>query len=465
MKIPEKYLRHIWKNQYFNRETLATTTGEKIQVLGTGKLNPNEGPDFIGAKLIIGTRQVEGDIEIHQRTSDWNRHRHSENPHYNNLILHAALHCDSNMPEGTPLLNLRDHLSQPFPLVISNCLRDESLLLAGEMLACNGLVEEVDDRLKMEWISFLSDSRFETKAESFNHHAQEMLEAAVYQGVARALGYSENAAPMEELAKRVPLSLFAGCKALSFEERRNKIESVLFWVSGLMAGNEESPKVKELQSQFEALAKESPEVKTIIPMKPEDWIFFRLRPSNFPTVRIAGLAELTSKLLVRGFYGEAKAIFDMKLPTRRKLKLLESLFSAESFGHWLKHVRFQQKEKESSKENDNLLPKSLIGKTRSAEIILNIILPALYKGYEGDEKACQEVHELYRAYPKTLSSELARNTATAILGEGYTIKSAAFEQGILELRKNYCKPFRCLECNIGQAIFSEKEDSNPNVFE
>jgi hypothetical protein len=455
MNIPEKYLRHIWKNVYLNLQTLATTDGKPVQIISVGTLNRNEGADFLNAKLRIDGIEKDGSVEIHRRTSEWNAHHHADNTHYEKVILHAVFEHDAYHEQPIPTLELSKHLSLPLPQVLAMCMRDESALETKSALPCASMVQTVSDDLKLEWLETLSRERFMNKVKRFDEHLLEITthttkyDELIYAGLCRALGYSENTAPMLALAKQFSFDRLKNLATLGFTERRAALESVFFSASGLMEEtNDDETK------RYQATLHEKFPVAFIgstsgsASLNKNEWVFFRLRPSNFPTVRLAGLCEVLSKNLERGFMSTAFDIVQMSVPDKRKLTLLESVFTADASGYWETHYRFGTAAKEPLKQ--------LIGKNRASEIVINTLLPVLYLSAEHgkNEKLKSQVLSLYNAYPKGLTSEVAVQTLRDVLGDAYSVKSAAFEQGLLELKKNYCDTLRCLECAIGNAILT-----------
>jgi hypothetical protein len=447
MKIPEKYIRHIWKNLYLQLPSLQTSDGQALTVLSVGTLNFNEGADFLNAKLRIGDDEKIGSVEIHPRTSDWQLHHHDQNAHYDKVILHVVFEHDDRFP--LPVLELSKHLNAPLHKVIAQCIRDESELMDQKSLPCSPMAQDLDDNLKIDWLSELSQSRFINKAEHFAERLNgDNYDDLIYEGLMRALGYSENTAPMEKLAAQIPFQHLKSLSPLSFSERRKILESIYLSLAGFIPmtdGWDEETKIY-LEATRERFQQSG--FSTSEKLLDNEWVFFRLRPSNFPTVRLAGLSEILSRNLERGFLKSATDTVAMNGSIKRKLTLFESLFMADATGYWQTHYRFGEKSKTEVK--------NLVGKNRASEIVINTLLPVMYLFAKQTQNESLKTFTLtaYQNYPKSLSSETAKKTLHELLGEAYEIKSAAFEQGLLELKKNYCDAFRCLECSIGKALFS-----------
>ncbi len=442
MTIPEKYLRHIWKNLYLHLDALQTSDGEHVQILSVGNLNAHEGADFRNAKILLNGQELSGDVELHSKTSDWKRHRHDGNANYERVILHVVFEHDVALPDTPPVLELSKYLNDDLHKIMAQCIRDESALVNRTALHCAPLLATVDDALKLDWVTSLAKERFLNKVQHF-HSLSNQPDEQIYRGLARALGYSQNTAPMEALASLVPFERLKLLAPLSFSARRKTLESIFFSLSGLLPDGLDDAYCNELRATFSAT-----DFATLPKLDASAWVFFRLRPANFPTLRLAALAEILSKNLERGFLGSARDIVEMSLPSKRTLALLESLFLADADGYWQQHYRFGTTAKTPVK--------SLVGKTRAAEIVLNTLLPVLYGEYErqGNHAYLTKILELYAAYPKGLTSDLSHSVMEELFSDAYQVKSAMIEQGLIELRKAYCEAFRCLECAIGKTIFN-----------
>ncbi|MBC8044384.1 MAG: DUF2851 family protein [Rhizobacter sp.] len=461
MAIPEKFVRHIWKNLYLDLPKLSTADGRTLSILSVGTLNRNEGADFHRAKVVIDGELKEGDVEIHSRSSDWQRHKHSGNPHYDSVILHAVFDHDEkspgamNAPNHIPVLEMQRQLNGEAHTVIAQCIRDESALASRKVLHCSPQIESIGDAEKLKWLDELAMLRFENKVHRFAAHLTgETYNQVITRSFARSLGYSENAEAMEQLVSLTPLTRLESSPEFlrleTFAARRTMLEAVLFALSGLIPP--EDSEDGETQMYLQSLkAVVPPWVSTLSAMPQTAWVFFRLRPSNFPTLRVAALAEVltkqTSPQTAQGFLESALEIISMPVSDRRKILLMENLFMADASGYWQTHYRFGAIAKKPIG--------NLVGKNRAAEIVINALLPVLkfYADQTSNTPLAAAVMRLYSVYPKGLTSEAARQVLDELLGEGYTVKSASMEQALLELKKKYCDPFRCLDCRMGKIIF------------
>ncbi|ACF12876.1 conserved hypothetical protein [Chloroherpeton thalassium ATCC 35110] len=454
MRIPEKYLRHIWQNLYFAKSSLHTVDGHLLKVLSPGTPNFNEGPDFQDAKICINGNAQTGSVELHFQTTDWLKHRHSKAEKYQNVILHVVFQHDAEIDVNLPVFELRHFLSSPLHEILKQCIADENRAGKKHLLACFPLVSQVSDGTKLDWIKSLAFKRLHQKATLIKENRNgKSYDEMIYQGVARALGYSENVLPMGALAQKISFGDIQAYSSESMVARKMKIEAIFFSLSGLLKELQpcdEDSKAYIKQSKF---LFQTTSFSQIEPLRSLEWVFFRLRPNNFPTLRIAGLAEILSKNLQKGFLQKANQVLKLSLPLKQKIILLEALFDADADFFWRSHYRF-------CKASSHKIEK-LVGKNRSSEIVINTLLPALLSFYQEtfDAIGVAKVQELYEKYPKKLSSEVAKKVLYELLGEDYTVNSACFEQGLLELKKNYCEKQTCLDCKIGQVALGRAAES------
>jgi len=455
MRIPEKYLRHIWQNVYFERTTLCTTDGQPLKILSPGDPNFNEGPDFLNAKIFINDAVIYGSVEIHFQTSDWLKHRHSESEKYEQVILHVVFEHDAQIDVQLPVFEMGSFLNQAWHEVLQQAIADENRSQAEHLLICFPLLANVSDKVKLDCIKRLSLARFERKAAAIAEKRDQFCyDELIYQGLVRALGYSENTAPMERLAQKMPFQELQPFSAEMLSVRKAWLESIFFSLSGLPNLTEPCDDASEAYIDQVRTLFQQTKFSGLSPLGSKEWVFFRLRPNNFPTLRVAGLVEILSKNLQNGFLKKAEGIVKMPLPPKRKILFLEAIFEADADGFWQTHYRFCKKSKHKIGK--------LVGKNRASEIVINTLLPAMLSFYleSDDETGIRQIKALYECYPKKLSSEIAKGVLDELFGEDYTINSAMFEQGILELKKNYCEKQACLACEIGQVALGRAHSSS-----
>ncbi|MDR1761366.1 MAG: DUF2851 family protein [Bacteroidales bacterium] len=420
----EQLLHCIWQQQLFDHSCLQTTEGETIMVEKVGMANSNAGPDFLDAHIRIGNTLWVGNVEIHQKSSMWTVHKHHTQESYNSVILHVVAEHDkeAHTARGTKIPTLI--------LPIGAEILDASKKLTkghNKIMCCNEL-STVDTFLQNMVFDRLVVERFERKS----IHVLALLEQngnsweeTCYQMVARSFGAPVNSTACEQLAQSVPLKILA-----KHRNSLTQLEALLFGQAGLLLGEIDDRFYKELQNEYNFLQKKY----ALIPMSGSEWKFSRMRPSNFPTLRIAQLAQLlfqshsiTSKILECRSIGE-----------------LEQLFSVQLHGFWLNHYSFS---------HTSPTRKKSLGETTVHSIIINTIVPFLfaYGTYHSNDDIKQRALDFLETLP-------AERNAIITLWDDCSVqcKSSFRSQALLQLYNEYCAQRKCLQCAIGKKIISKQ---------
>lgn len=425
--MTENLLQFIWQYRlYDNTKTLSTVDGEPVIVLNPGQLNTNAGPDFFAAKIKIGNTTWVGNIEIHIFSSDWNKHRHEKNIYYDRLILHVVYIDD--MPVKTlnntafPTLELKSHLQK-------NILeRYNSLMQSRNVIPCeNNIVHVKPITVKLQLQRMLAE-RLEEKTA----HLKQLLvlfknswQDVFYIELARGFGLHINQDAFEELALKTPVSLFAKHKHSIIQ-----IEALLFGQAGFLNDyfDEEYPLL--LQKEYLYLKR----LYGLEPVSENRWKFLRLRPANFPTLRIAQFAQLIF---------HSVHLFS-KIISADSLKDIEKFLEAEVSDYWLLHYTFQEK---------SVWKEKPLGKTFIHSLIINVIIPTLfiYGKLQGEKTHCDKAILFLQSLPDEKNHVLRKWEIMNI-----SIKNAADSQALLQLYKRYCVPKKCLSCSIGYEIFKQQ---------
>lgn len=318
MPIPEKYVRHIWKNLYLKLHALLLIDGRPLQILSTGKLNSNEGADFLDARIIIDGIEYCGAVEIHSCTSDWLKHHHHLNPRYASIILHAVFEHDQPLQNASPILELRRFLNDDVHKILAQCIKDDAMLHRPHTIACLPTVQHIDDTLKLEWIHALSEQRFQRKVERFaSALTDEQYDELIYRGLMRALGYRENTSAFEALAQRVSFSELRFLTAYPFTERRRTLEAIYFSLSALLPSQ---PADKETAVYVHDLAKRFAETPfhTRPPLDRLAWIFSVCVRRIFPRFVLLDLLKLSPKIWSTDSYTMRLKSFACQFPISGK---------------------------------------------------------------------------------------------------------------------------------------------------
>lgn len=421
----ERLLQFIWQFQYFNQSRLTTVSGDAVQVISPGILNTNEGPDFSDAKIKIAKTTWAGTIELHLKTSDWNRHRHDNNKNYNSVVLHVVWEDDglmSDIHQTVPVLELKDRVSK---ILLQ---RYDSLMNNASFIPCEQDIQTVRDLTWKSWKERLLAERLLRKSavvEEFLRQSNYHWEESFWWLLAKNFGLHVNAFAFEAIAKSISVNLLAKHK-----NQVHQLEALLFGQAGLLEGNFTDDYPKLLQKEYRFL-----QAKYRLKPIHETVYFLRMRPGNFPTVRLAQLAALLH---------ESSHLFS-KIKETVSVKEIRKWFELPANDYWHYHYRFDEL---SSFRKKN------IGESMTDNIIINTIVPVLfaYGNYNN------EVKYKLKALQWLEETAAENNTIT----KGFALISIQNEnaydsQSLIELKNEYCGKRRCLDCAVGNYLLKKKE--------
>ncbi|MCK4638130.1 MAG: DUF2851 family protein, partial [Bacteroidales bacterium] len=348
--MTEEFLYYIWMFRLFDKD-ISTTSGESINILKSGERNTDSGPDFFNAKIKIGDTIWAGNVEIHINSSDWYKHNHQENNAFDNIILHIVYKNDAIIKrknsEIIPTIELKEKFDKKL------YYRYKSFMTNKYWIPCQKLIGNVDEFHLNNWLERLLIERLEHKAKTIESTLKlnkNNWEQTFYQYLARNFGFNTNAEPFELLAKSLPVNHLAKHKNNQFQ-----IESLLFGQAGLLETDFKDEYPNNLKNEYNFLKKK-------FSLKSVDgflWKFLRLRPSNFPTIRIAQFANLIYK---------SSGLFS-KIIEIKNIKEVYSLFNITTSEYWDTHYIF---DKPSAKR------KKSFGNNALNLIIINTIVPFLF---------------------------------------------------------------------------------------
>jgi hypothetical protein len=419
--VTERLLQFLWQFQYFNKSGLATASGEPVQIIFAGQYNTNQGPDFSEAKIKIGSTIWAGNVELHFKTSDWQKHEHHNDQNYRNVILHVVWENDSSGKNGIPILELKEKVSKIL------LLRYESLMNTAGFIPCANSIQQVPgitwkgwkDRLLAERLTRKSQA-VECYLEQSNYHWEETF----WWLLARNFGLAVNADAFESIAKSIPLNILSKHK-----NQIHQLEALLFGQAGLLDENfiEDYPNMLRNEFQFYNRKYQlSPSNARVF--------FLRMRPVNFPTIRLAQLAVLIQQ----------SAHLFSRIKEAGSVEDVEKWFDVTANDYWHYHYRFDEV---------SSFRKKKLGAAMIDNIIINTIVPMLfaYGNYHGEEKL------KWKAMKWLEDAHAESNTITkGFTHLGVDNKNAFDSQALIELRNEYCSKKRCLDCAIGNAILSNK---------
>ncbi len=426
--MTEKFLHYLWRMKLLQNNALQTVDGEKIFILHAGLYNTDSGPDFLNAKIRIGATLWAGNIEIHLRASDWKMHKHQSDKAYDNVVLHVVYENDTciNREDGStiPCLEIKNHFNAGI------YAQYQSLMASTSWIPCASQLHKVPALLVEQWLQRLMVERLEEKTLPILgefHENQRNWEETFYHFLAMAFGNRVNAAPFYLLARSLPVKVLAKHKNSLFQ-----LEALLFGTAGFLHEKFSDSYPNELKKEFGFLQKKY----GLQPLKKHPWKFLRLRPANFPTVRLAQFAQLIFK---------SSHLFSQILGITAA-KDLVACFETEASAYWDDHYRFD-------KPSTHL--KKKFGKSSIDSLFINTIVPFLfvYGKFRDENEYCD------RAFMLLDSIKAEKNKVSANWDKlGISASSAFTSQALLQLHKSYCQHFRCLECTIGHRILNTGQE-------
>lgn len=421
----EDFLHYVWKYKMFSKVDFTTTDNERLSILKTGLHNKNAGPDFLNSHLKIVDQTWIGNVEIHVKSSDWYLHNHEIDANYDAVILHvvwendAPVFMQNNKP--IPTLVLKDYVDE-------NVLNNYRELFSSptSWIPCQNLIATVDEFTLSNWKERLFFERLERKSEEINVllvQENNNFEAVLFQLLAKNFGLKVNGDSFLRLAQSVDFSIV---QKVSFDE--NQFAALLFGQAGFLEEKVQDEYHRQLNLEYRFLKHKF----NLDPIISSQFSFFRMRPNNFPTIRIAQLVSLFHK---------HQNLFS-KLMETNNLKDYYHLFSVEIHPFWKTHYNFKSESKPSPKKLTNSFVDLLI---------INAIIPLkfLYQKSRGEVDVASFLKVLSDIKPE-------KNSVISKFSEIKIASKSAFEtQALLELKNNYCATKRCLECAIGKVVLNK----------
>ncbi|MDG1475890.1 MAG: DUF2851 family protein [Vicingaceae bacterium] len=421
--MKEDFLHYIWKYKLFNTSNLVTSNGEVIKLINFGLHNTDAGPDFFNGKIEVGETIWAGNIELHVNSSDWIKHKHQIDKAYDNVVLHVVYNNDQQIldKEGNviPTLELKD-------LIEDSLIKKHNKLIhqSGSGIACGRQIKTIDTFTINTWLNRLAIERLERKSAEIQSTLKlnkNNWEETFYEYLFKYFGLKVNALPFELLAQNTAL------KIIEKHHTIFSIEALLYGQAGYLENNLEDEYYTILKKEYHFL-------KTKFDLTPLDksvWKMLRLRPSNFPTIRISQLANLLSN----------QTRLFAKIIEAETAKELQTLFNIKASDYWDTHYQFGEVvENDTSKK---------IGIATVNTIIINVIVPFtfVYGKAKQNEQLVEKALKLLESL-KTENNVIIRNWADL----GVKSSNAMESQSLIELKNNYCSQKKCLICSIGNKI-------------
>ena len=413
----EQLLHYVWKHKIFPLKELKTTTGQQVEVIDTGLANTDAGPGFFNAKLKLDGVLWIGNIEIHERSSDWFKHGHHADAGYNSVILHIASEIDTEISRSNG-----ERIPQ-IQLICPEAVRTnyKELLETDSYPPCYRIIPSLSPFTAHSWMSALQMERFEQKATLLNERlkrCQGNWEDAFFITLARNFGFGLNGDAFETWAHQLPFR--------AVDKHRNdlfQIEAIFFGQAGILEDSDGDGYYLRLKKEYTYLQHKF----GLIPMDASLWRFLRLRPTNFPHIRIAQLACLYHRA-----YGLLSRIMETET-----LQGVRDILKGGTSEYWLTHYTFGGSSPSRPKTLSN---------TSLDLLIINTVVTFLYAYglHKGNRVLCARAGSF-------LEELKAENNYITRMWEQYGMKAsnAADSQALIQLKKEYCDKKKCLYCRIG----------------
>lgn len=435
--LSEKLLQFIWQFQYFDKSELSTTSEDALQIIAAGQLNSDQGPDFSDAKIKIGKTTWAGTVEVHIKTSDWNKHNHQTDKNYKNVILHVVwedsggrnsvpikenpnsvrVTTEQSSVDHIPVLEIKGRVAK---ILLQ---RYEELMNSNSFIPCESSINTVKEITWKSWKDRLLVERLVRKSQIVESHLNQNnfhWEETFWWLLARNFGIKVNADAFEAIARSISINILAKHKT-----QIHQLEALLLGQAGLLDAKFVDDYPLMLQKEYK-FYKNKYSIKPInLPV-----FFLRMRPGNFPTIRLAQLAMLVHN----------SAHLFSKIKDADSLKDVKAWLDVTANDYW--HYRYKFDEESAYR-------KKKLGDTMIDTIIINTVCPVLFTyGNYHDENKYKE-----KALKWLEQTSAEKNNITKGFQQlGIENKTAFDSQGLIELKNEYCNKKRCLECGVGNSI-------------
>jgi hypothetical protein len=420
-KMNEDFLQFIWNLSLYDATNLKTSEGEDIEIISTGVLNKNSGPDFYDAKIRIGDTMWAGTVEIHKKSSEWNLHGHQNDNAYNNVILHVVEKDDAVIRRKTgeriPCLELT------YPERFKQ--RYIELSKSKQLIPCTNYIVHIDGFKMQFWLNKIAVERFEQKTDLIKKLMLDTccdLEEVFHCTLFRYFGFKTNSLPFEMLARSLPAKILR-----KYSHSIKSLEAVLFGQAGFLDDEPEDEYSCELQKEYRFLKHKY----DLVEMDRTLWKYTKLRPINFPTIRIAQLAAVLNKH--QRLWHDVIGL--------KTIKDVYNVFDVTASEYWNDHYIF-------GKTVAQTLAKRL-GKNAVDILIINALVPTIfaYSTYYGNETLSARALD----FLESLTAE-SNSIINEWIVSGIKPANALESQALIHLQTEYCDNRKCLKCDIGKEI-------------
>ena len=427
--MSESYLHFLYQFQYFDKTNLQTTDNELVEIIKIGRLNSDSGADFQDARMFIGNIEWAGSVEIHLKSSDWDIHKHQNDSSYQNVIMHLVWEDDKPIlrKDGTkiPTITLRDRADKKL------LQKYQSMMESRAEMPCQNQFRDVNDIKKLSMLDKVLMKRLEDKSLIINQFLKDNnadWEETAYQVLAKNFGFKLNAEPFLSLAKNLPLKILQ-----KHRDNLSQIEALIFGVAGFLKNENNDFETWDeyrlnLRKEFQFLASKYQLQDKILGQ--HEWKYLRLRPANFPTVRLAQFAR---------FIHENANLFSVLIHLEN-VKSFAKVLKVKQSDYWIEHYVF-------GKKSEGKVP--TLGNASVENVVINTVVPLLVS-YANQKDNREYLEKAIRLLEELPAEE--NNITKHWQSMGLSIKSAFDSQASIEWFNHFCLPKKCLSCNVGVEI-------------
>lgn len=427
--MKEDFLHYVWQHRHYDFLNLKTTEGQDVNVVFPGYHNYDAGPDFMQAVVNIGEMRWVGSVEIHCRSSDWLRHLHQYDDKYKSVILHVVYEHDSEIQldekEFVPTLELKGRIPREM------FIRYETLMRVQDKLLCRSQLPSLKPIILQNQMSAVLLERLlrrHTVFQSTLGRCQHDWNELVYRTLAISFGCKKNGVAFELLAQSLPFRIVR-----AHLSSRLQIYALVFGQAGLLDVGGRDGYMEKLCYEYDCLRYKY----QLVPIGAHQWNWLRLRPQNFPPLRLAQFAQM--------LYETGDELSNKVL--KMNLQGIRTWLSVVPDDYWETHYMFG---KESPKHASGM------GDSIVNSLIVNVVAPIRfsYARFSGNDDMQENALTLLESIP------YENNKTTRLFsGSAFPCKSAYDSQAQLELMDHYCSLKRCLKCSVGEKIIRTRGDS------
>lgn len=424
--MKEDILQFVWQHKLLKPAPLVTVSGKQLQIIKPGELNKDSGPDFFNAKIKIDDLIFAGNVEVHVKSSDWLSHNHQQDRNYDNLVLHVVYEHNKELNQITEnnveVLEIKNLVPQEL------LINYESLINSKTSIPCETQLSGVNEFKFNSWMERMLVERLEYKMARFQNlldRYEGNYSHVLYVTLLRNFGFKVNAAPFELLAHTLPLQLL-----LKYSDHLPHLEALLLGTAGFLDDQFQDKHLRSIQNEFEFLRNKH----GLVPLDKKIFKFSRLRPANFPTLRLAQFASLihNNTQLFSAPYS-----FDSYHKLTRALEV-------DLNGYWKNHY---------SLDGAKTVHDLKFGTDSLTNLIINTFAPFFFFYGRKSGKAEYETTATHLLE----GGAFENNAKTRLFAKKKEhLQSAAHSQALIHLFDNYCTPKKCLHCGIAASILQSR---------